>query len=220
MALNLGIWREKNSGFIRFDEFEMLICEFRVKNPSTGQLTSAGETLCRDLSTETASTAQAQDFLKQVCKWGGDENEIYEKVVEAPTGASLNLYFEKAVNKLRRVRLEEKKFDNLLSEALLVLAGEGEGDKGVTGLGASYGSKVLRFLRPDVCGVLDSRIAGQANFDTSSNLSGAASFAGYSRQCIEIAGILNYLGIKHPSQPNWTAGEVDSAIYCRSKGWA
>jgi hypothetical protein len=85
------------------------------------------------------------------------------------------------------------------------------------GIGApSFASKHLRFLRPDVCPILDSVIAGNLTYASTS-----AGYAQYAADCLEIARVLENNGVPNPvlRSDRWRAADVDMALYAALQGW-
>jgi len=79
------------------------------------------------------------------------------------------------------------------------------------GLGISYGSKHLRFLRPDICPVLDSVI--RCEFGYSEDSSG---YYLYQRDVMETAMVLEQSKIDNPLfriDNRWFAADVDMALF-------
>lgn len=93
----------------------------------------------------------------------------------------------------------------------------------INGLGVSYGSKHLRFLRPDICPVLDNNIWKEFKYHWNEK--------GYKNLCddvMEIAKSLVKNGIRNPVQRaggKWFAADIDMAVFAylqhraKKSGW-
>lgn len=82
----------------------------------------------------------------------------------------------------------------------------------------SFASKHLRFLRPDICPVLDSvlRDALPYSFDPEG-------YAEFADDCGSIGTMLQKQGLENPWERNagtWFAADVEAALYVHFNGWA
>lgn len=94
--------------------------------------------------------------------------------------------------------------------ALHIITCDGTGYK-INGLGISFGSKVLRFLKPEICPVLDSRVSDELDYH-----SDVICYAQLAADCLTIAKNLQSLGVKNPMKRDngkWLAADVDMALY-------
>ncbi len=119
-----------------------------------------------------------------------------------------------------RVRNSASEISARLSEAI-ERSDQGRFGEGVNciaelrGLGFSFASKVLRFLRPDHAVVLDSVISEGLGFARN-----VAGYDAFRAECARIADLLNA-----PTQPNpdpsnraWRLFDVEMAIYAKFRG--
>ena len=136
-------------------------------------------------------------FIRKVCKWGGYAG-IAGKVLKNNTLPMIQRRFVNATNALNS---DTPDVQGALREI-----------NQIKGLGRpSFASKHLRFLRPDVCPVLDSII--------SNNLGYASDEHGYkqfSDDCLRIAETLEQHGVANPMDREggkWFAADVEMALY-------
>jgi hypothetical protein len=81
---------------------------------------------------------------------------------------------------------------------------------------SSFASKHLRFLRPDVCPILDSIISGMLNYEFN-----ARGYGQLSKDCLRVAKVLQAVGIPNPmhrDQGSWYAADVEMALFAYLKG--
>lgn len=151
-------------------------------------------------------------FIRQVCQWGGGFGPFISVKVLNPAN---NL-------PARRFQSFNAAIDALAAEDILSAINQ---IVSLYGFGISFGSKQLRMLRPDICGVLDnlvlSELHGYANKP--------ASYRAYCLDCSEQAERLNDARIFTICGQPWNAGAVDMAVFawiranrgswnCRCKG--
>ncbi|MGB3717789.1 MAG: hypothetical protein WA996_25490 [Candidatus Promineifilaceae bacterium] len=87
----------------------------------------------------------------------------------------------------------------------------------INGLSISFGSKHLRFLRPDKCPVLDSVIGSGLGYPEST-----AGYRLYAADCQEVCEKLLSNGIVNPSrrkEGRWFAADVDMALFAFLQGF-
>ena len=139
---------------------------------------------------------QLASFIPRVCKWGNYPG-IAGKVLKN--------------NDLPMIRGQFIGATNALNSAIPDVQGALRKMKQIYGLGTSFASKHLRFLRPDVCPVLDSII--------SNNLGYASDEHGYKRfsdDCLRIAETLERHGVANPmdrESGKWFAADVEMALF-------
>jgi hypothetical protein len=81
----------------------------------------------------------------------------------------------------------------------------------------SFASKHLRFLCPEFCPVLDSRIHDVFGYPF--DVSG---YHQYAEDCLQIALVLERIHSPNPRQRDherWYVGDIDMALYARLKSW-
>jgi hypothetical protein len=165
----------------------------------------------REIESDTERMQRAQrpdeewkDFVKQVIVWGGGRHRILGRVMDSNSPSTIRNTLQEAARKLSEVPPN-------IGDSLDVV-------QWINGLGVSYGSKVLRFLRPDICPVLDSRISEEAGYSNDSS-----GYCQYAFNASKIARFLETNSIGNPmqrSQGAWFAGDVDMALYAKIQGWA
>lgn len=86
----------------------------------------------------------------------------------------------------------------------------------INGLSISFGSKHLRFIRPDICSILDSIISEELSYPLDTN-----GFKKYTSDCIEIGLILERERIINPMNRGgrWFAGDVDMVVFAHINRW-
>lgn len=172
-------------------EFPALLRKHLELNPRTQAIEDLG---CELIRTDFAETL-IPDFVKAVCGWGG-----YPGI----GGRVLN------DNPIDRLRSSFRSASKSLS------AGDAAGAlvnvNSIRGLGSpSFGSKHLRFLRPDLCPVLDSllRQALPYSFDPDG-------YAQFSSDCLALGRALSDSKIPNPRErpaAAWYAADVEGALY-------
>jgi hypothetical protein len=139
---------------------------------------------------------QFASFIPRVCKWGNYPG-IAGKVLKNNDLPMIRGQFIGATNAL----------DSAIPDVQVALRQM----KQIYGLGTSFASKHLRFLRPDVCPILDSII--------SNNLGYASDEHGYKRfsdDCLRIAKALKQHGVCNPmgrESGKWFAADVEMALF-------
>jgi len=131
--------------------------------------------------------------------------------MEGQEWSQVHEYFKDAARTLAEIRPGTKpaRRELLLSQSLSAM-------KVTVGFSNSYGSKMLRMLRPDLCGVLDSRVRGRVEYEDRPE-----AFARYSDQLSQVAIAVAAEGIMQPflNRSDWSVADVESVIYARLKGW-
>ena len=139
---------------------------------------------------------QLASFIRRVCNWGNYPG-IAGRVLKN--------------NDLPMIRGQFIAAANALSSDIPDVQGPLREIKQIYGLATSFGSKHLRFLRPDVCPILDSII--------SNNLGYASDEHGYKRfsdDCLRIAETLEQHGVANPmgrESGKWFAADVEMALF-------
>ncbi|MBC8492150.1 MAG: hypothetical protein H8D43_00080 [Chloroflexi bacterium] len=165
----------------------------RVRVPKTREL----EHEASDLRDDGFPEEQLEKFIRNVCVWGNYLAIAY-KVFKNNERSAIQKRFSNATN--------------ALSSDIPDVQGALREINQIKGLGRpSFASKHLRFLRPDVCPVLDSII--------SKNLGYALDRHGYkqfSDDCLRIAETLEQHGVANPmdrESGKWFAADVEMALY-------
>ncbi len=168
--------------------------------PGTREL----EVKAQNLVTARLPGTMLQEFIESVHRWSGSFRNYYKVIENArPT------HF---INALKALNASPPLIERALSSLLEIY-----------GLGISYGSKHLRFLRPDLCPILDNIVWDKFKYSWDTR--------GYRLLQVDIMNIAKSLeenGIKNPmSRQNgqWYAADVDMAVFAflqrekRSCGW-
>lgn len=168
----------------------------KVQEPNTAQVEALGAAV---LAADAAARADLlPQFIQQVCHWGGGLGPLIATKVLNPANnppALLLGSFDAAINALAA--------GNILTAINEIV--------GLYGFGISFGSKQLRMLRPDICGVLDTLVCG-AGFGY---VNSPESYVQYCLDCSAQAAALNAgPNFTSTGQP-WNAGSVDMAVFAR-----
>jgi hypothetical protein len=134
-------------------------------------------------------------FIQQVCYWGGGRGpSIAAKVLSAANNlpATRLAIVNAAIGNLA--------VGNILGAINQIVS--------LHGLGISFGSKQLRMLRPDLCGVLDALVRLNCGYRNS-----PADYVTYCSDCSAKAAALNASGILTSTGQLWNAGSVDMAVF-------
>jgi hypothetical protein len=180
-------------------------------------LENFGDYLRRSLELRSSSVDEVLHFVKWVCAWGGDEYNIALTVASENAEEVILQRFETACSSMERLRTatDRELRDRALSDAIGEIIS-------LHGLGISYGSKMLRMLRPDLCGVMDSTVESFVVYSPPVNgeladqrkTRGQGNFAWYSRQCVTVAEKVGRAGIAHPEEGRtWRASDVDAVVF-------
>jgi hypothetical protein len=145
-----------------------------------------------------------KDFIEAVHHWGGSFRN-YHKVI----GSARPIHF---TNALKALDASSAQVERALSSLLEI-----------NGLGISYGSKHLRFLRPDICPILDNIVWENFKYPWNAR--------GYRLLQVDVMSAAKNLeenAIGNPmNRPNgrWFAADVDMAVFAflqrkrKSCGW-
>jgi hypothetical protein len=126
-------------------------------------------------------------FCHHVCFWGG-RPQIANRVLMAP--------WSKRLETLRRLRRAIRETDIAVSIGVVT---------DLHGLGISFGSKHLRFLAPNLFGILDSRIRDAGGYRTS-----VADYVAYCSFCKQVS---------DAARVRLQVADVDMALYAYIKKW-
>jgi len=164
---------------------------FLEKYPSTPEI----ETLGVNLAVQNFPLQATKNFVTKVCEWGGYPG-IGGRLLKRNSLSDICQAFRDAAS--------------ILSTTKSVADALGRVNK-LQGLGSpSFASKHLRFLRPDLCGVLDSILFEVLpySFDT----------AGYSDFCGDLTSVAHNLTANAISNPTrkggaWFVADIEAALY-------
>ncbi len=140
------------------------------------------------------SEEQLASFIQRVCKWGNYPG-IAGRVLKN--------------NDLLMIRGQFIGAANALNSDVPDVQGALRKIKQIYGLGTSFASKHLRFLRPDVCPVLDSIISKNLGYDEHG-------YKQFSDDCLRIAEALEQHGVVNPmgrEGGKWFAADVEMALF-------
>jgi len=141
-------------------------------------------------------------FIRRVCAWGGYAG-IAARVIANNDLDAIRGHFVDAVQILSTNAPGVREALNAITA--------------VHGLGVSFGSKHLRFLRPDLCPALDGNIS-----ETFGHALDVQGYRCLSQDCLKIADKLRECGVKNPmNRPDdtWFAGDVEMALFAFAQEW-
>jgi len=141
---------------------------------------------------------QLASFIERVCRFGNFPG-IAGKVLKSKN------------NELTEIQRRFRRATNALSSDTPDVQGALHEIKQIHGLATSFGSKHLRFLRPDVCPVLDSVISNNLGY-----AAGEHRYKRFSDDCLRIAETLEQHGVANPmgrESGKWFAADVEMALY-------
>jgi hypothetical protein len=172
------------------------------EHPRHYNATPPVEALGQELLRSDMSPALLPPFIREVCRWGGYSG-VAGRVLKQNTLPDIEAAFGHAISLLQRAAPDH--------------AGALTAINALNGLGRpSFASKLLRFLFPETCPILDS---------VNQSLGYPATPHGYARfahDCGAIASALEQAGVPNPlGRPGnrWFVGEVDMAIFAYLRGW-
>jgi hypothetical protein len=158
--------------------------------------TSAIEAQAAKLTADAFPEPAVAEFVKSVCRWGGYAG-VWGRVLRDNDGRTLRCAFLDATRRLGGTS------PDMVSALASV--------DSLKGLGLSFASKHLRFLRPDLCPVFDSKL--QAALRYPANRAGYTSFA---RDCRHLAHVLTERGAANPwpsREGQWFAADVEAVVF-------
>jgi hypothetical protein len=174
---------------IPFDSFPELHGRHLQKVNNTQQLEQDGARLIRD----GFPFDNLEQFIRQVCRWGG-----YPGIAG------------RVLNRNGQQEIIQRFSDTILAFAAAQPAAAALASLNhLTDLGTpSFASKHLRFLRPDICPVLDRFLSRDLGYPFST-----AGYQQMSDNCIEIGTLItNQLGPLDEGRP-WGAADVEMSIF-------
>lgn len=148
-------------------------------------------------------TADLERFIRHVCRWGGYPG-IAGRILKQ--------------NRIVNIRTHFISASNILSSSIPNVQGALQAINHIRQLGStSFATKHLRFLRPDVCPVLDSIISKKLGYSLSPN-----GYKQFSDDCTRIAKALQVYAVSNPMNRNndrWFAADVEMALFARLNNW-
>lgn len=191
---------------LSLSEFPRLVTRHLEVVRGTREIEAAADALVRADFPDTDLTK----FVSRVCMRGG-YGAIAGRILRDNTLSDIRLALQGALAEL------DAPIPDLASALKHINA--------VKGLGTpSFASKHLRFLRPAVCPVLDSFVAGSLGY--------AFTPSGYARlgsDCQAVAASLKSLGLLNPMRDSdeWLVGDVDMVLFAglqesaepKARGW-
>jgi hypothetical protein len=198
---------------VTYSDFPDLIQLHRDLNPATPHLEAFGVRLFKqDFRLDDAIV-----FILAVRCWGG----FYGPRIADVT---LRKHKPKAVHEalVSAIRLlQDSKLDAALGEteaAALSLVSDG------TGLSTSWGSKLLRFLCPERCPVLDKNLAVRLGYVLPSpgDKPDPKDYTRFTADCAHVADALRKNNVANPFRTEsgeWLRADVETAVFARVMEW-
>lgn len=146
---------------------------------------------------------QLEPFIRHVCTWGGYPG-IGGRIIKDNSMTDISKYFSSAMAKL-----ESDVPD--ISGALLEI-------NFICGLGKPpFASKHLRFLRPDICPILDKKVRYGLSYPFNEH-----GYQALSNDYAKIAAALQYNQVANPRHRDgdkWYISDIDMAIFAYLSNW-
>ena len=184
---------------LSFHEFPSFVVHHLKKAEGTQQLELEGI----HLQSNDFTVAELEHFIRHVCRWGGYPG-IAGRILKQ--------------NRIESIQTQFIRATNILSASIPDVQSALEAVNHIRQLGSiSFATKHLRFLRPDVCPVLDSLIS--KNLGYSLIPTGYKQFSG---DCSRIAETLQMYAIRNPrnrDNSRWFAADVEMALFARLNNW-
>lgn len=168
------------------------------KGLDAAPLTKGTEELARELVVSNFATGNSVEFVRRVCRWGGDSRRGGKVIAynsEDQIASCLRMSYEACLAKDRLAAINH------------VMA--------LKGLSVSFGSKHLKFLDPEQHVVLDSIISEALGFSRT-----PAGYLAFSDHCRAILDVLKNEDVSYSGfGPNgWRLADVEMAIYNKIVG--
>jgi hypothetical protein len=148
-------------------------------------------------------TADLENFIRHVCYWGGYPG-IAGRILKQ--------------NRIAKIRTQFISAKNALSSSMPDVQGALQAINNIRQLGStSFATKHLRFLRPDVCPVLDSIVSKKFGYALSPK-----GYKQFSDDCLRIAEALQIYTANNPmnrDSSKWFAADVEMALFACGKNW-
>lgn len=201
-----------SGGLLPYAHFPARVNSHLKMCPTTPTVETMGAALTAKLIAGTATPAELWSFIRSVFDWGGKTGNRVRGNMQKNYNASFTMIqFAAAASALSAVSAASAPaaLQTSLKSSISAI-------NLVHGLSTSYGSKMLRFLRPDISGVFDSVISGYTGFSCDER-----NFASYAVDCLTVASNLGAAGIVNPRNgtTTWRAGDVDQALFAFCQGW-
>ena len=176
--------------------FPQLFSDFLQEYPDTFAI----ESLAAQIVQSNFPVASMNNFVTRVCEWGGKQgirilsrilsHNSPTEIADALKNASSSLNQGQFVNALTYV-------DNL------------------NYLDVSFASKHLRFLRPDICPVLDSILHDVLPYTLDAN-----GYSDFANDCASLVGALATNNVANPQRAGgaWYVADVEAAIFMLATG--
>jgi hypothetical protein len=135
-----------------------------------------------------------KQFIVGVCKWGNYPG-IGGRVLKRNTTASICSQFANAAAAFATAAPASAALSALIS---------------LKGFGVSFASKHLRFLRPDICPILDDQLSRHCGY-----LKTPSDYQQFANDCLSIAARLNSAGpsFSLPTGAPWGAADVEMSLF-------
>jgi len=157
-------------------DFPRLLIDFLKKNPQTPAI----ETLAAQLAQSNFPPQDMDDFVTRVCEWGGGQGtRILSRVLRLNSDVEIS---EALIN--ASSSLAQRNFADALTHV-----------RNLEYLDVSFASKHLRFLRPDICPVLDSDLHDALPYPLDTN-----GYSDFAHDCEWLANQLLVNKIPNPRQ--------------------
>ncbi len=178
---------------VPFANFSRLVERHLRRYPDTPNLETEGTRL------KSADFAEQplESFIRRVCTWGGYPG-IGGRIINQNSTAKISKYFRSANAKL------ESDFPDI--------GGALHEVNSIRGLGTpSFASKHLRFLRPDICPILDSIVSVRLRYRFDRH-----GYQALSNDCAKIAASLQFNQVANPRHRDgykWYVSDVEMAMF-------
>jgi hypothetical protein len=145
-------------------------------------------------------------LIKEMIEWGGSQNGVLQKFNDR--SGEINL-FKLITSVVDKIENPKKAIESAIA---------------IPGLGLTYASKLLRFLKPDLYGALDTRIGGALNkegnleYNTNSQIKRVESYCQFLTYLGEKKKELKQNEIKKPEcslskKQSWRISDIEMALF-------
>ncbi|MBM7322384.1 hypothetical protein JS562_04480 [Agrobacterium sp. S2] len=166
---------------------------FLKKGLDAAPLTKGTEELARELVVSDFAPGKSVEFVRRVCRWGGDSRRGGKVIAHNP---------------------EDRIASQLRAAYQACIANDpGAAIREITslkGLAISFGSKHLKFLDPNQHVVLDSIICEALGFSPTSE-----GYLAFREHCFALQGLVRDMSMEYTghSQEGWRIADIEMAIY-------
>ena len=178
---------------VPFADFSRLVERHLRRYPDTPNLEVEGSRL----KSADFAEQQLELFIRRVCTWGGYPG-IGGRIINQNSTTKISKCFRSAMAKLEA---DSPDISGALQDVNFI-----------RGLGTpSFASKHLRFLRPDICPILDSIVSTRLNYPFNRH-----GYQALSSDCAKIAISLQYNQVANPRLRvgnKWYIADVEMAIF-------